>query len=86
MGLDFSDEVELAELRRLYESLQLEIVAVIESLEQLKESAEYELCGIVERRPSVLDEVAAEQSNLHCKRKAENWNKRRKNSLTRSKN
>ena len=63
-GLDFSDEVELAELRRLHESLQLEIIAVIESLEQLKESAEYELCGIVERKPGVLDELAAERTIL----------------------
>ena len=63
-GLDFSDEVELAELRRLHESLQLEIIAVIESLEQLKESAEYELCGIVEQRPGVLDELAAERTKL----------------------
>ena len=63
-GLDFSDEVELAELRRLHETLQLEIIAVIESLEQLKESAEYELCGIVEQRPGVLDELAAERTKL----------------------
>jgi DNA polymerase-3 subunit epsilon len=63
-GLDFSDEVELAELRRLHESLQLEIIAVIESLEQLKEIAEYELCSIVEQRPGVLDELVAERSKL----------------------
>ena len=63
-GLDFSDEVEVAELRRLHESLQLEVIAVIESLEQLKESAEYELCSIVEQRPGVLDEVASEQARL----------------------
>jgi DNA polymerase-3 subunit epsilon len=63
-GLDFSDEVELAELRRLHESLQLEIITVIESLEQLKESAEYELCGIVEQKPGVLDELAAERVKL----------------------
>jgi hypothetical protein len=62
--LDFSDEVELAELRRLHETLQLEIIVVIESLEQLKESAEYELCGIVEQRPGVLDELAAERMKL----------------------
>ncbi|MCL5745351.1 MAG: 3'-5' exonuclease [Acidobacteria bacterium] len=60
-GLDFSDEVELAGLRRLHESLQLEIIAVIESLQQLKESADYELCGIVEQKPGVLDELAAER-------------------------
>jgi DNA polymerase-3 subunit epsilon len=63
-GLDFSDEVELAELRRLHETLQLEIIAVIESLEQLKESAEYELCRIAEKKPGVLDELAAERTKL----------------------
>ena len=51
-------------MRRLHESLQLEIIVVIESLEQLKESAEYELCGIVEQRPGVLDELAAERTKL----------------------
>jgi len=70
-GLDFSDEIELAELRRLHETLQLEIITVIESLEQLKESAEYELCGIVEQRPSVLDELASEQTKLLQKESAE---------------
>ena len=70
-GLDFSDDMELAELRRLHESLQLEIIAVIESLEQLKESAEYELCGIVEQRPGVLDELAAERTKLLEKESAE---------------
>jgi DNA polymerase-3 subunit epsilon len=70
-GLDFSDEVELAELRRLHESLQLEIITVIESLEQLKESAEYELCGIVEQKPGVLDELAAERVKLLEKESAE---------------
>ena len=70
-GLDFSDEVELAELRRLHESLQLEIIAVIESLEQLKESAEYELCGIIVQRAGVLDELAAERVKLLEKESAE---------------
>ncbi len=70
-GLDFSDEVELAELRRLHETLQLEIIAVIESLERLKESTEFELCGIVEQRPGVLDELAAERIKLLEKERAE---------------
>ena len=52
------------ELRRLHESLQLEIITVIESLEQLKESPDYELCGIVEQKPGVLDELAAERVKL----------------------
>ena len=70
-GLDFSDGVELAGLRRLHETLQLEIIAVIESLEQLKESAEYELCGIAEQRPGVLDELAAERTRLLERESAE---------------
>jgi hypothetical protein len=60
-GLDFSDEVELAELRRLHETLQLEIIAVIEALGRLQASDEFELCGIVEQKPGVLDELAAER-------------------------
>ena len=64
-------KVELAELRRLHESLQLEIIAVIESLGQLKESAEYEFCGIIDQRPGVLDELAAERVKLLEKESAE---------------
>lgn len=70
-SLDFSDEVELAQLRRLHESLQLEIIAVIESLEQLKESAEFELCGIIEQKPGALDELAAERIKLLEKERVE---------------
>ncbi|HEV2330463.1 MAG TPA: exonuclease domain-containing protein [Verrucomicrobiae bacterium] len=62
--LDFGDEVELAESRRLHESLQLEIIAVIESLEQLRESAEYELCRIMEQRPAALNELTAERAKI----------------------
>jgi hypothetical protein len=62
--LDFSDEVELAQLRRLYETLQLEIIAVIESLNRLKESPDYELCQLSERKSGVLDELAAERKKL----------------------
>ena len=62
--LDFSDEVELAQLRRLYETLQLEIITVIESLNQLRESPEYELCQISEQKSAVLDELAAERTKL----------------------
>jgi hypothetical protein len=56
---------------RLHETLQLEIIAVIESLEQLKESAEYELCGIAEQKPGVLDELASERIKLLEKESAE---------------
>jgi hypothetical protein len=62
--LDFSDEVELAQLRRLYETLQLEIISVIESLNQLCESPDYELCQLSGQKAGVLDELASERARL----------------------
>jgi hypothetical protein len=70
-SLDFSDEAELAQLRRLHETLQLEIIVVLESLNQLRESPEYELCQLSERKPGVLDELAAERARLLAKESAE---------------
>ena len=70
-GLDLSDAVELKQLRRLYETLQLEIITVIESLNRLREGPEYELCQISERKPGVLDELAAERAKLLEKESAE---------------
>ena len=69
--LDFTDEIELAQLRRLHETLQLEIVAVIESLNRLRESPDYELCQISEQKPGVLEELAAERAALLAKESAE---------------
>ena len=51
-------------MRRLYETLQMEIVDVLESLGRLRESPDYELCRISEQKPGVLDEFAAEQAKL----------------------
>ena len=62
--LDFSGEAELTQLRQLYGTLELEIIAVIESLNRLRESPDYELCQISERKPGVLDELAAERKEL----------------------
>jgi DNA polymerase-3 subunit epsilon len=62
--LDFSDEMELVQLRRLNETLQLEIIAVIESLNSLKESPDYELCQLSDQNPAMLDELAAERAKL----------------------
>jgi hypothetical protein len=41
--------------------LQLEIIGVLESLNQLRESPDYELCQLIERKPAVLDELATER-------------------------
>jgi DNA polymerase-3 subunit epsilon len=64
VSLDFSDEAELSQLRQLYETLELETITVIESLNRLRESPDYELCQISEKKPGVLDELAAERKKL----------------------
>ena len=60
--LDFGDQEELAQLKRLHEALQKEIAEVIESLKQLRGSPDYELCRLAERKPGMLDELAAERA------------------------
>jgi DNA polymerase III epsilon subunit-like protein len=70
-SLDFTDEIALVQLRKLHETLQLEIITVIESLNQLRESPDYELCRISEQKPSVLDELAADRKKLLEKESAD---------------
>ncbi|HEY5298579.1 MAG TPA: hypothetical protein VIK59_11720 [Verrucomicrobiae bacterium] len=60
--LDFKDVEELAQLKKLHETLQKEIAAVTESLNALRESPDYELCQLAEQKPGVLDELAAERA------------------------
>jgi DNA polymerase-3 subunit epsilon len=60
--LDFGDVEELAQLKRLHETLQKEIAAVTESLNQLRASPDYELCQLAEQKPGILDELAAERA------------------------
>lgn len=64
VNLDFSDETKLSQLRRLNETLQLEIMSLIESLNRLKQSPDYELCQLSEMKPGVLDELAAERAKM----------------------
>ena len=61
-SLDFGDAEELTQLRRLHETLQKEIAAVTESLKQLRESPDYELCQLSEQKPGVLAELAADRT------------------------
>ena len=61
-NLDFGDQVELAQLRRLHETLSAEIKVVVESLKQLRASPDYELCQLAGQKPGVLDELAAERA------------------------
>jgi hypothetical protein len=61
-NLDFGDVEELAQLKRLHETLQKEIAAVTESLKELRASPDYELCQLAEQKPGILDELAAERA------------------------
>jgi len=61
-NLDFSDKEELTQLKRLHETLQKEIATVTESLKELRESPDYELCQLAEQKSGVLDELAAERA------------------------
>ena len=63
-SLDFSDEKEIKQLRSVYETLELEIFNVIESLNQLRESPDYELSLLSERKPGMLDELVTERTKM----------------------
>jgi DNA polymerase III epsilon subunit-like protein len=51
----------LMELRALYEHLQAKILEMIETLDDLRSSADFALCDYVEQDSGVLDQVAAAQ-------------------------
>jgi hypothetical protein len=63
--LDFGDQEELAQLKRLDEALQKEIAEAVESLKELRASPDYELCQLAEKKPGMLDELAAERMKQH---------------------
>ena len=56
--IDLSDEAELDKLKRLYESLQAQILEMLESLDLLRTDPKYELTQLAARRPNYLNEVA----------------------------
>jgi DNA polymerase-3 subunit epsilon len=61
VGLDFEDAVESKNLRRLADTLQLEIVSIMDMINELHDSPEYELYTLSHKKPTLLDEVASEQ-------------------------
>ena len=56
-ALDFGEERELAQLRRLWESIELEILRVLEAGHALKESPDYELHRLTTQTPAFFDET-----------------------------
>jgi DNA polymerase-3 subunit epsilon len=62
--LDFSEDRELAQLQRLHDLLEQEIATIGESLHQLRQSPDFELAQIVDKKPTVLGDVAVEQAQM----------------------
>jgi len=60
-SLDFRDEDQGARLRQLWESLELEILSVLEATNRLRESPEFELYELTAKQPEMLDSVVAKQ-------------------------
>ena len=60
-GIDLTDALSLKELENLYTSLQLEIVNVLELLQELRDSPDYELFKMSRQSRSLVVEVANEQ-------------------------
>jgi hypothetical protein len=62
--LDFTDATEAKNLSNLLDTLQIEVVVIMEKLNDLHESAEFELHTISLKNPTLLEEVAAAQSKV----------------------
>ena len=56
-ALDFGEEREIAPLRRLVDSIELEILRVLEAGHALRESPDYELHRLTTRNPAFFDET-----------------------------
>lgn len=62
-ALNLTEEVEVKALHKLYASLQLEIVNLLEMLNRLHESPEYELLTLSQKNPQLVEDVAEQQRN-----------------------
>ena len=56
-ALDFGEEREIAQLRRLWTRIELEIIHVLEAGNALKESPDYELHRLTAQTPAFFDET-----------------------------
>jgi DNA polymerase III epsilon subunit-like protein len=60
-ALNLTEEVEIKALHKLYASLQLEILNLLEMLNQLHESPGHELLTLSQKMPHIIEEVATQQ-------------------------
>ena len=56
-ALDLGEERELAQLRRLWTRIELEIIRVLEAVNALRESPDYELHRLTTQTPAFFDET-----------------------------
>ena len=63
-SLDFREEEQVARLQKLWESLELEILRVLEATNRLRESPDFELYELTAKKPEMLDSVVAKQTAL----------------------
>ena len=60
-GIDLQEALGFKELEKLYTTLQLEVIKIIELLGELRDSPDYELYKLSEVNRAVIEEVAQEQ-------------------------
>ena len=63
-GLDVREEEQAARLRKLWESLELEILAVLEATNRLRARPEFELLRLTAKEPALFDRVVAKHTAL----------------------
>ena len=61
-AIEFGDSNEVVQMRRLWESLEAEIITVLEATNSLKESPDWELLQLVQRDPEVFERVVEKQT------------------------
>jgi hypothetical protein len=64
VSLDFREEEHAARLAKLLESLETEILSVLEATNQLRASPELELYELTTKNPEMFDEVVSKQTTL----------------------
>lgn len=60
-AIELGDSDELEQLQKLFNSLEAEIIAVIEATDALKESPDFELHQMMEQQPEMFDRVIEQQ-------------------------
>jgi DNA polymerase III epsilon subunit-like protein len=60
--VEFNESHEIIQLQRLHRLLQLDIFAMIEALNRLHQSSDYELVQLVEKKPDFFDELVTKRT------------------------